>query len=159
MLEANVKSCRSLGPHLLLRLRLLLKTRAAAGLGRPSSPRRSTAPAAMSRLSSQPARAVEMTHSRARQNLGLHQSRVHSHAVNALVHFRPVSDTAAMLAAVKLVRLRTPHVDVGRLTRHVYLFRRVIGPQDAVAPTDAAVAIRDFLGRATDFQVHRAAMT
>src|SRR5277367_4496421 len=103
--------------------------------------------------------AVEMAHTRSGQDFRRHQPRIYAHAIARLIDRRPMGNAAAILAAVKFDLSLTAHVDVGRAARHPHIFRRIVGPQRAVAPAERAIAIRHLFRRATDLKTDGAAMT
>jgi len=78
-------------------------------------------------------RAVEMVHTGLGQDFWRHHARVYGHAIVCFVSGSPMGKASAVLAAVKFNHLATPHIYVGRIVRYVHIFRRIVGPECAVA--------------------------
>src|ERR1700722_7077067 len=102
--------------------------------------------------------AVETAYTRVCHCFGLHHTRLHAHLI-ALVARQPKSHPSANRAAVELNPLRPEHENVSQSARNDYILGRVVGPQRAVAPAKRAVAIRDFVGSATNREADCSANT
>src|SRR5271165_5824943 len=100
-------------------------------------------------------RAIELADAQRAQYLGIHEPRIDPHAIQLRVHSSPVGQAAASFAAMKVNRALAPRVSVGGTRWRGYpdLFRRIVGPERAIAAANRTIAVGQRLRRASDLQV------
>jgi hypothetical protein len=95
------------------------------------------------------------------QNFGIHETNIHAHAISGFVGGSPVGHASAIWASMKFQPLVVTHIDIRRSFRpgKVDMAGGIICPQNAIAPTYGAVAIRDTAWAGIDTKADSAAMT
>jgi hypothetical protein len=104
--------------------------------------------------------AIEPALSSRCKNVRRHQSSVHAHTISRLSCRCPVRHAAAVPTTMELNGFVAPQIAFRctLLCNNAHMRRRVVGPQNAIAPTDGAIAFRDVYRRVPNLQFHCTAM-